>query len=99
MVQAWNDFTKGVAVRPSGFDEVNIVYNGLLSSSGADQVFLHYGFADPKSWQSVNTLRMDKSSKGWEKTLRMQNHQMSFCFKDSANNWDNNNGFNWSIRY
>jgi hypothetical protein len=98
MTQSWNDYQKGVEVKPSGFDEVNIVYNGLLSRSGADQVFLHYGLGDPRSWSNVNTIRMDRSFKGWEKTLRLQNNQITFCFKDSANNWDNNSGFNWTIR-
>jgi len=98
MTQSWNDYTKGVEVKPSGFDEVNIVYNGLLSRSGADQVFLHYGLGDSRNWSNVNTIRMDKSFKGWEKSLRLQNNEITFCFKDSANNWDNNNGFNWTIR-
>ncbi|HAP93071.1 MAG TPA: hypothetical protein DCM26_00405 [Desulfotomaculum sp.] len=98
MIQAWNDYQKGVEVRSSGFDEANIIYNGLLAKSGADQVYLHYGFGDPKNWYSTNTIRMDKDSKGWDKTLRLQNNQMSFCFKDSANNWDNNSGFNWTVR-
>jgi len=98
MIQAWNDFPKGVEVRPAGFDEVNICYNGLLARSGADQVYLHYGFGDPKGWGSVNTIRMDRSPRGWEKTLRMQSNLMNFCFKDSANNWDNNSGYNWTVR-
>ncbi|MFA5383743.1 MAG: carbohydrate-binding protein [Eubacteriales bacterium] len=98
MTQSWNDYPKGVEVKPGGFDEVNIVYDGLLSRSGADLVFLHYGLGDPRSWSNVNTIRMDKSFKGWEKTIRLQNNQITFCFKDSASNWDNNNGFNWTIR-
>lgn len=98
MIQAWNDYQKGVEVRPIGFDEVNIAYNGLLAKSGADQVYLHFGFGDPKRWSTVNTVSMDRTPRGWEKTLRMQNNLMNFCFKDSANNWDNNNGFNWTVR-
>ncbi len=98
MIQGWHDAPKGVEVRPAGFNEVNIIYNGLLAKSGADQVYLHCGFGDPKNWQNVSTIKMDRTLRGWESTLRMQNSQMSFCFKDSANNWDNNNGYNWTVR-
>lgn len=24
--------------------------------------------------------------------------EMNFCFKDSANNWDNNSGWNWTCK-
>ncbi|WP_027719381.1 carbohydrate-binding protein [Desulfovirgula thermocuniculi] len=98
MIQAWHDVPKGVEVKPAGFNEVNIIYNGLLANCGADQVYLHYGFGDPLKWQNVNTVRMDRTMRGWEATVRMLNSTMSFCFKDSANNWDNNNGYNWTVR-
>jgi hypothetical protein len=98
LIQGWSDTPKGVEVRPAGFNEVNIIYNGLLAKSGADQVYLHCGFGDPKNWQNVSTIKMERTQRGWESTLRMQNGLMSFCFKDSANNWDNNNGYNWTVR-
>jgi len=98
MLQGWYDASKGVEVKPSGFNDACIIYNGLLSKSGADQVYLHYGFGDPKNWRSINTVRMDRTARGWESTQRLQDSLMNFCFKDSANNWDNNSGFNWTIR-
>jgi len=97
MIQSWNDYQKGVEVKPLGYDEVNISYNGLLARSGADQVYLHCGYGDPKNWTSVNTIRMERSARGWEKPVRIHNNLLNFCFKDSANNWDNNNGFNWTV--
>ncbi|MHB8916746.1 MAG: carbohydrate-binding protein [Desulfocucumaceae bacterium] len=99
MVQAWKDTTKGVEVRQAAFGkEGTIVYNGLLSKSGADQVYLHCGMGDPKQWQNVSTQRMEHSPHGWEKTVMVDNNNAIFCFKDSANNWDNNNGYNWIVR-
>ncbi|MFZ5634489.1 MAG: carbohydrate-binding protein [Bacillota bacterium] len=90
---------KGVEVRQAAYgNEATIEYNGLLMKSGADQVYLHYGFGDPVHWQNVSTQRMDRSPKGWEKTIRMIDDKAIFCFKDSANNWDNNSGYNWIVR-
>ncbi|HHW28649.1 MAG TPA: hypothetical protein GXX21_03700 [Syntrophomonadaceae bacterium] len=41
--------------------------------------------------------RMEKVGNEWEKEIRIEKEgQFNFCFKDSANNWDNNNGLNWS---
>jgi hypothetical protein len=98
MIQSWNDYQKGVEVRPAGFNEANVTYNGLLAKSGADQIYLHYGFGDPKYWSNISTAKMERSPRGWEKTILMQSNMLNICFKDSANNWDNNNSFNWTVR-
>lgn len=95
MVKAWDDSMKGVEVWKSPYgNEATIVYNGLLARSGADQVFLHCGFGNPMHWENVSTQRMDRTQRGWEKNIRIEN-QAIFCFKDSAGNWDNNSGYNW----
>lgn len=100
MIRGWNDMQKGVEVRPAAFgNEVTICYNGLLTRSGADHVYLHCGFGNPNRWNSVTTQHMDHTAMGFEKTIQMKDSQMSFCFKDSANNWDNNSGHNWSVSY
>jgi len=97
MPTSWKDFQKGVEVKASAYNnDVTICYNGLLAKSGADQVYLHYGFGD--RWMDTNTVKMDRTFSGWEKTIRTRNDKVNFCFKDSANNWDNNNGSNWMIR-
>lgn len=98
MMHGWHDVERGVEVRPSFGNQVTICYNGLLAKSGADQVFLHYGYGDPKNWRDVGTIAMDKTFRGWEKTIPLKDRVTSFCFKDSANNWDNNNGYNWTLQ-
>lgn len=97
-VSSWNDFEKGVEVKPGFGNQAEITYNGLLSKCGADQVYLHYGYGDPTNWKNVKTEMMDRSPSGWTKSISMLDNQIIFCFKDSANNWDNNNGHNWIAR-
>jgi hypothetical protein len=90
----------GVSVKPlsdSG-KEVRIRYNGLLSASGADRVFMHFGFGDREGWQNVASRVMDRTFEGWEASVSMQDSQLNFCFRDTAQNWDNNNGLNWIYR-
>lgn len=94
----WSDDLCGVRVKsltPDGSD-VTIIYNGLLNTSGANEVYLHAGFGDPMYWRVVDNYRMQRTPEGWKKTLNMEDRQLSFCFHDSADNWDNNNGFNWT---
>lgn len=97
MIQGWNDQEKGVEVQPTYGNQVKICYSGLLPKSGADQVFLHCGYSDPQNWREVQTLQMDRAMQGFEKSIPMRDHTAVFCFKDSAENWDNNNGHNWLI--
>jgi hypothetical protein len=91
---------QGVQVKPLTQDgkQIRIRYNGLLNQSGADQVFLHGGFGDDNQWQDVKDYLMEKTSEGWEQTINIQDRQLNFCFRDNADNWDNNNGVNWIYR-
>jgi hypothetical protein len=85
---------------PAGVgDEVQIIYSGLLSRHGADKVYLHAGYASNDTWSDVTDYEMTHTSKGWETSFKVQRAgRLSFCFKDRANNWDNNNGHNWSYQ-
>lgn len=85
----------GIAVKFMHPDknDVTIVYNGLLAKSGASQVYLHSGFGN--NWSHAYDHRMEPTPNGWEKTIQMESSDLNFCFKDSANNWDNNNARNW----
>ena len=94
-VKEWSDAEKGVEVRSTLGNQCKILYSGLLSKSGADCIFLHYGFGSPENWHSIQTMQMDRGSSGWEKGIDLNDNTVIFCFKDSADHWDNNNGYNW----
>lgn len=75
---------------------VTIVYNGLLANSGASQVYLHAGYG--QDWHDSLDMPMIRTARGWENTILIQDvHELNFCFRDAANNWDNNNGHNWRL--
>lgn len=73
--------------------QFQINYQGLLKDSGASEVYLHYGTDD---WNEPSTVKMARSYSGnFTTTIWPQKNVIQFCFKDNANNWDNNNGNNW----
>lgn len=86
---------------PHNGDSVHINYQGLLKNSGAHSVYLHYGF---DNWSSeVATVKMEHQGNGIFEAMipahHHGHHEMNFCFKDCANNWDNNNGSNWNVSF
>lgn len=79
-------------------DKVQIKYHGLLAGAGADQVWLHTGYGT-ESWQNQYDYPMKRVGSEWEQTVEItRDGQFNLCFKDSANNWDNNNNLNWNYR-
>lgn len=82
---------------PRKGQNTRIEYRGLLANSGADAVWLHCGF---DGWNNVQDQRMDRTPYGgFACTATVTgSSEMNFCFKDSADHWDNNNGTNWTLR-
>ncbi|HYH01678.1 MAG TPA: carbohydrate-binding protein [Bacillota bacterium] len=76
-------------------DNVRIKYHGLLKNSGANEVFLYYG---KDGWEHADLVQMHPESDGFYVDVKAEAHrEINFCFRDSANNWDNNNGYNWKV--
>ena len=81
---------------PAAGEKVKIIYDGLLAKSGATDVFAHVGFGN--KWDNLYDYRMEKTHMGFEATIPvLQSESMNVCFKDCANNWDNNSGSNYSF--
>ena len=78
-------------------DEVRLKYKGLLAQSGARTIYLRTGYGTG-TWEGVQDIPMRKGRDGsWAASLVVDNSsRLNFCFHDGANNWDNNNGMNWS---
>jgi len=91
--------SNGISVSPAvptAGDSIKVLYDGLLSKNGANNVYVHFGFGT--GWNKASYFRMNKSSSGFEATLPVEySDTLNICFKDCANNWDNNFGRNYSF--
>lgn len=77
-------------------DNAKIIYKGLLSKSGANHVYAHVGYGN--QWNNLSDIKMSKTSEGFEAELPIISHdRLNVVFKDCANNWDNNSGWNYSF--
>lgn len=93
------DVDQGIEVSPTPIiagQRVEIQYDGLLARSGAQQVYLHAGFGNNDSWNNVMDIKMNRQGKRFVTHLSIEDEtRFNFCFKDNAQNWDNNSGRNW----
>lgn len=82
---------------PTAGESVRVIYNGLLAKSGASDLLAHVGFGN--QWDSSFDYRMVKTVTGFEATIQVPDNtkNLNVCFKDCANNWDNNSGRNYSF--
>lgn len=77
-------------------DNAKVVYRGLLSNCGADAVYMHLGYGD--KWENRWDIKMKKTDEGFVAQFPVtSNKTLHIAFKDSANNWDNNSGKNYSF--
>lgn len=76
---------------------VSITYNGILLQNGAVEVYAHVGFGN--NWKSATDHKMNRTTQGFETSFPIDSYtdRLNVCFKDSANNWDNNSGFNYTF--
>ncbi len=76
---------------------VTITYNGILFQNGASEVYAHVGFGN--NWTSATDYKMNRTTRGFEISLTIDSStdRLNVCFKDSANNWDNNSGSNYTF--
>lgn len=89
----------GVFLRPAmphTDANVRVIYRGLLAQDGADEVYAHIGFGP--MWQHPKDYRLEKGEEGFSSIIPVRYEgTLQLCFKDSANNWDNNSGRNYSF--
>jgi hypothetical protein len=89
----------GVIVIPNVIvkgDHASVLYKGILKNSGADAVYMHTGYGE--FWDNVSDVRMKRTDEGLEAALPISNDRpLKLAFKDSANNWDNNCGRDYTF--
>ena len=77
--------------------EIEIVYEGILAQHGAENITAHLGYNE--GWDSVLDIDMEKDQNLFKTKLKVENTGiLNIAFKDSADNWDNNSGENYSFK-
>ncbi|TDX44485.1 carbohydrate-binding protein [Orenia marismortui] len=81
-------------------NKFRVKYNGILSKNGAEQVYLHAGLGYNGSWAAIKDIAMKDINGEWVADIRVEDriNKFNFCFRDSADHWDNNSGNDWSYR-
>ena len=77
--------------------DVKVTYAGKLFQNGSEDVIVHYGFGE--NWEGSGDITMQKSELGFQADIHVQpNTKLNFCFRNSAGEWDNNDGFNYAFK-
>jgi len=85
-----------VATNPKDKTGISITYNGLLAKSGADTIYAVCGFGN--DWTNESVIKMTKNDVGFTAVLpASKSDSLHVAFKDNINNWDNNNGLNYTF--
>lgn len=92
-------FSNGVSITPtvlSAGETAKVIYDGILAKSGASQIYAKVGFGN--KWDEECYFPMYRTHTGFETTIPLKAADtLNLVFKDSANNWDNNSGKNYSF--
>ena len=73
---------------------IKISYTGKFFQENSEEVFIHYGFGI--NWDNLNEIKMEKTELGFQAEIFLgEGDTFNFCFRNSNNEWDNNNGENY----
>lgn len=76
--------------------KLKISYVGSLYQSASEDVFLHYGFGI--NWDNVSDIKMEKTELGFQCEIEIiESDLLNLCFRNLNNEWDNNNGENYTF--
>lgn len=78
-------------------ESVTLTYKGLLADHGAEQVIAHIGYGE--NWDGKDYIPMSFEDGVFKTTFKVAlPESLNVCFKDIAENWDNNYGSNYSFK-
>ncbi len=74
--------------------KVKISYAGRLFQDNCEEVYIHYGFG--LNWDNLGEIKMEKTELGFQAEVELPSSEtFNFCFRNSKNEWDNNDGKNY----
>lgn len=76
---------------------IKISYTGSFFENNSEKVFIHYGFGE--NWQDIAEKEMERTELGFQAEIALpESDCLKFCFKNNSNEWDNNNGQDYSFQ-
>ena len=76
---------------------IKISYTGLFFQSQSTNVYIKYCFGN--DWENYTESEMTKTELGFQIEIELQDKgSFSFCLKNENNEWDNNNGTNYTFK-
>lgn len=101
LTETYLDLSDGVRVEPARIrqgEAFTVTYEGMLAQRGATGITMHCGYG-PGAWRDVKDISMTpRGFQVWQATvIAEKTGEFAFCFRDSAGNWDNHYGNNWSV--
>lgn len=77
--------------------KVKISYTGKLFEENSKNVYLHYGYGI--NWDNISDVEMTKTELGYQAEIElMSSDSLNLCFRNSNNEWDNNNSQNYTFK-
>ena len=74
--------------------KVKISYAGKLFQDNCEEVYIHYGFG--LNWDNLGEIKMERTELGFQAEVELPSSEtFNFCFRNSKNEWDNNDGQNY----
>jgi len=82
-------------------DQYRLVYNGILSKNGTNEIYAVISEGDNTNWQNVQSYPMHMAGQQkYEVYLQLPDTaNIHIAFTDGAGNWDNNSGKNYTFEF
>ncbi len=75
---------------------IKLTYCGNLFQKDSQKVFIHFGYG--LLWSNVSEMEMTKKENGFEAEIQINGtDSFNCCFKNENDEWDNNEGHNYSF--
>ena len=74
--------------------KIKLSYTGKFFQDNSEEVYLHYGFG--LLWEDLAEIKMEKTELGFQAEVDLLDKDtFNFCFRNSNDEWDNNNFENY----
>ncbi|MGI6777711.1 MAG: hypothetical protein ACOX7R_06700 [Acetivibrionales bacterium] len=94
-----NSYSDNGVQLESAVNPLKLVYKGILAENGAEKVDAVIGYGNNLKWEDIEEYPMRRTDGNSFELIFSTKRQgnINIAFRDSAGNWDNNSGMNYSF--